>query len=77
MLQPTDEYEVLNLLTQLNIRKSPGFIDIPVLIIKKSKFILAPVLVKIFNDCIEKGIYPNILKIAKVIPLHKGGTTEY
>ena len=26
-----------------------------------------------FNKCLEKGTYSHILKIAKVVPLHKGG----
>ena len=34
---------------------------------------MAPFLVKLFNLCFEKGTLPDILKIARVIPLHKGG----
>ena len=26
-----------------------------------------------FNKCLEEGISPDILKIAKVVPLHRGG----
>ena len=26
-----------------------------------------------FNNCLETGKYPDILKVAKVIPLHKRG----
>ena len=30
----------------------------------------------LFNDCMYSGIFPNELKIAKVIPLHKGGNID-
>ena len=41
--------------------------------LKKTQNIIAPKLVKLFNDCIETAAFPTILKIARVIPLHKGG----
>ena len=64
-LKLTDEYEIIEIITKINDRKWTGFMDIPVRLIKQSKFIIAFHLKKIFND------YPDILKIAKVIPLHK------
>ena len=33
-------------------------------------------MVKAFNHCIENGVYPDILKLAKVIPLHKGSSKQ-
>jgi len=42
-------------------------------IIKLSKHITAPVLTTIFNNCVAEGIYPDALKVAKVIPIHKSG----
>ena len=50
--------------------------DIPVHIIKLSKHIIAPVLTTIFNNCIAEGIYPDALKVPKVIPIHKSGDTS-
>jgi len=40
----------------------------------RTKFLLAPQLANLFNECIKSGTYPDILKVAKVIPLHKGGS---
>ena len=44
------------------------------LLIKKAKFLIGSQLVNIFNECLRSGSYPDILKIAKVVPLHKGGS---
>ena len=75
-LHPTDEHEVLEAINKLNNHKSPGVTDIPVKIIRQAKFIIANFLVKAFNHCIESGVYPDILKLAKVIPLHKGSSKQ-
>ena len=37
--------------------------------------ILVP-LCKIINNSFQSGVFPNALKICKVIPIHKGGSTE-
>src|SRR5690606_34507546 len=34
---------------------------------------LAPLLTYIFNRCVDSGIYPGSIKIAKVIPIYKDG----
>ena len=73
ILQPTHAYEIMEIITGLDINKSPGYIDIPVILIKESKFLISHYLATSFNECIETGTYPDILKIAKVVPLHKGG----
>ena len=33
---------------------------------------LIEVLTSIFNRCIMEGIFPNALKLAKILPIHKG-----
>ena len=68
------EYEIADIITNLNDHKSAGYIDIPVTIIEKSKLIIASYVAQAFNMCLESGEYPDILKIAKVVPLHKGGS---
>ena len=72
VLQRTDVYEVVETISSLNDHKSPGYLDIPICIIKESKYLIAGYLADSFNECIESGNYPDILKIAQVIPLHKG-----
>ena len=72
-LKPTNLEEISKLIKQLEIHKAPGSDGISAYIVKKTENLIAPKLVKLFNDCIETAVFPTILKIAKVIPLHKGG----
>ena len=74
ILRPTDEFEIVETIAGMNIHKSPGHIDIPVILIKEAKFLIAQFLARSFNNCLETGNYLDILKIANVIPLHKGGS---
>ena len=50
-------------------------LDILIFIIKEAKFLIAEYLVDSFNENLVSGIYPDLLKIALVIPLHKGEST--
>ena len=70
VIQPTDEYKVIQTISSLNNRKSPGSIDIPISLIKEAKFVIAGYLTNSFNECLELGIYPDVLKTAKVIALY-------
>ena len=69
-LRPTDKHEVIVILAGLSNNKSPGYIEIRVIVIKGSKFVIARYLSNLFNRYIKNGIFPDILKVAKV--LHKG-----
>ena len=73
ILNPSDEYEIIEAINGLNCHKSQGYIDVPVKLIKHAKFIIANYLRGSFNSCIEKGYYPDQVKIAKVVPLYKSG----
>jgi len=44
-------------------------INEPTKLIKLTKFVLAPVLTRIFNKCIIEGFYPDWLEVAEVIYL--------
>ena len=67
--RPIDAYEVIETIACLKDYKSSGYINIPVTLIEKAKFIIVHYLARSFNNCLEKGTYPDILKIAKVVPL--------
>ena len=45
-------------------------------ILKKTIYVISPILEYLFNLSISKGKFPNILKISKVIPLFKNGDTS-
>jgi hypothetical protein len=63
--------ELLQDLLHLDINKSTGTDNIEPMILKVSApFIVSP-LTYIFNRIIDSGIYPNILKNAKVSPIFK------
>ena len=64
--------EVTKLIKELEWHKAPGSDDISLYIIKKTQDKIAPILVTLFNSCLENGIFPEALKLARVIPLHKG-----
>ena len=44
-------------------------------IVKESKFLISDYLANSFNESLETESYPDVLKIATLIPLHKGGST--
>ena len=72
-LYEAEQVEVKNLIFELILGKSVGIDDNPPIVIKWGEPILTPVLTKLFNKCIAEGVYPDFLKIAKVIPIFKGG----
>ena len=65
--------EIIKLIRELQLNKAPGSDGISSYVVKKTMTIIAPILVRLFNVCMDKGIFPDALKIASIIPLHKGG----
>ena len=68
------EAEIINVISKLKTSNSTGYDGYNTKFIKLSASLLAPALVKIFNLSINTGVYPNSLKIAKVIPIFKSGS---
>ena len=68
--------EIIDLIKKLDEKKACGFDLISNKILKASCSTIAPFLEMLFNLCIVKGIFPEQFKIAKVIPLHKGGDKQ-
>lgn len=66
--------EVYDLINKLNNKSSKH--DIPVKILKASNDLIAPILCKLFNMCVEQAIYPQILKIARIVPIFKNGDAK-
>ena len=73
---PTTPEEILTLINGLYSKKSCGHDDIPVRTLKLSKYLLAPLLSNVINESICEGVFPNNLKIAKVVPIFKSGNSE-
>ena len=69
------ENEILDIIKALP-EKSSGPASIPLRLLKLVADIIVIPLCKIINASFTLGIFPDVLKVAKVIALHKGGSTE-
>ena len=75
-LKPIPNQKILTHLQALNSEKSAGPDGIPLKFLAVSDQIIALVLVKLYNNCIIKGIYPNTLKIDQIVLIHKNGAKD-
>lgn len=75
-LEPIGIEEIISHIRKLDPSKSTGLDGIPIKYVKMSTLIIAPVLTNIYNNCIIKGYFPKILKIAEIIPIHKKGSKD-
>ena len=73
VLNYTNELEVSKVVGSLKNKKSRCHDGISNEILKCCSPIIEKYFVRSFNDCIEKQVFPECLKIAKVLPLFKKG----
>ena len=73
-LKPITVDEVREIIDNLDSKFSSGVDDISNVIVKLSSNVTIPYLTQITNKSFEEGIFPDDLKKAKVIPLHKDGS---
>lgn len=73
-LEPCTETEILNIINNLDSNSSVGLDGISTKVIKCVKDLIIAPLTVTFNKLLQDGSFPNSLKIAKVIPIHKSGT---
>ena len=69
---PTNESEVQNIIESLPIKSSP-LDEVPVFIYKKIVSPLSKCISSFFNESILHGVYPQVLKISRIVPLFKSG----
>ena len=50
--------------------------DIPVSVIKRTSFLISPMLSHLFNNCMRSGVFPTCLKVGKITPIFKKGDRE-
>ena len=65
--------DLISIIGSLNASKATGLDGITAKILKSSTEIICPSLLKIINISISTRIFPECLKQAKVIPVHKSG----
>ena len=68
--------EVYDILSSLDTSKSGDIYGITPFFLKVGASQLDNILNQIFNLSFTTGIFPDILKVAKVIPIHKGNVKD-
>ena len=76
IFRPADVNEIENIILALKNEKTYGNDGISNEMIKLCSPVISPYLVQCFNTCIDEGVFPEFLKIAKIIPLHKSGSKK-
>ena len=72
---PTNYDEIFDLLKTMGNKGNPLY-DITFKFIRLISHKIIPILVYIYNLCLEQGIYPDLMKISRVVPLHKSGSFD-
>ena len=70
-LQPTDKDEIANIISSLNSDKASGPDSIPYKILFLLKNEISKQLADLFNLSFMTGVFPSVLKTAKVVPVFK------
>ena len=70
------EFEVCQIVMLLKPKTSSGLDGISNWLLKKIVNVLKGPLCVIFNKSLSSGVFPDLMKVAKVIPLHKTGETN-
>ena len=76
IFRPADVNEIENIILALKNKKTCGHDCFSDEMIKLCSPVISPYLIQCFNTCIDEGVFPEFLKIAKVIPLHKSGSKK-
>jgi len=75
-LMPITHNEILTIRNCLDSSKSSGAHNIPAKFIKLSANVIAPIICDLYNYSITSGVFPDLVKLAYVIPVHKNGPKE-
>jgi hypothetical protein len=72
-ISPVTEWEVENIIKSLKNSYSAGFDEILEAIVKTSIHYVKKPLTHIFNLSLQKGLFPDSLKVTKIRPVFKKG----
>ena len=70
-LNPASPQEIFDIILSLDLKKSLGPNSIPIYILKISNNFLSDALAEIINISFKTGIFPDLCKLAKEIPIFK------
>ena len=73
LISKTNVTEITGIINKLKNNKSPGYDSYNVRFLKLCSPVISSTLCNIFNNMVKSGIYPDDLKIAKVVPIYKSG----
>ena len=73
-LKPTCPPEIINVIGKLKKKDTLG--EIPLRVIQLSLFEFSELLSTVFNEMLIEGVYPDRLKLARVVPVHKGDSKK-
>ena len=76
-LTPATHWEIYNIISAFDIKKSLGPNSIPVYILKISNNLFSNKLTDIINLSFKTGIFPDLCKLAKIIPIFKKKTIHF
>ena len=76
-MHPTNDYEILKIVQEMDNKTSSGHDDISNTLLKKLVANITKPLCLIFNKSLTEGQFPNLMKPADVVPLYKGKSREY
>lgn len=65
---------VIKTFRSLNLKKTEDLWGLSVKVLHSIVEVIAPHLADIFNKCIDTGVFPDLMKHSKIIPLFKSGT---
>ena len=69
---PTTQQEIQDAISKMKPKNTNDVYDISTKLVKLGSKSISKILVHIFNHSLRHGIFPEKLKIAYIIPIHKG-----
>ena len=73
MFKTVNERDILKIIDDLKTKTSSGYDGISTKLLKECKHELLGPLTRLINTSLTTGIFPDALKLARVLPLHKKG----
>ena len=70
-LEPIDENAISKIIDDLKPKTSFGIDRVSNKLLKYVKKEITPLLTQVINHCLNTGIFPDALKVAKVLPIYK------
>ena len=75
-IEPVNELEVLKMVNKLKPKTSYGFDGVSPKILKQTIYLILEPFTYIINRSLATGIFPNNMKTARIIPLHKNKNSD-